>query len=230
MGTSDTGILQPPAAPSADDGLAPIADMMRNGQIENVFPTPIFWHVIKNSEALNAELREIILARETATPSANKSNIGGWQSDPDFFTWAGPAVETLSRYVRSALDVATVRATAPQCLRGQFDLFGWGAVNRKGHYNTVHLHPMGTWSGVYYVDPGDDNGTDPGGLLELAHPVPAAAMSFFPTVLPSARLVRPAAGMIILFPSYLYHSVRIYQGERPRVCVPFNAHLKTKGG
>ena len=29
--------------------------------------------------------------------------------------------------------------------------------------------------------------------------------------------------MIILFPSYLQHSVRMYNGERPRVCVPFNA-------
>ena len=42
----------------------------------------------------------------------------------------------------------------------------------------------------------------------------------------TARLVRPEAGMIILFPGYLQHSVRMYQGERPRVCVPFNAHMR----
>jgi hypothetical protein len=33
--------------------------------------------------------------------------------------------------------------------------------------------------------------------------------------------------MMILFPSYLLHSVRMYHGERPRICVPFNAHLQT---
>jgi hypothetical protein len=38
--------------------------------------------------------------------------------------------------------------------------------------------------------------------------------------------VRPQAGLIVLFPSYLQHSVRLYQGERPRICVPFNAHLR----
>jgi hypothetical protein len=32
--------------------------------------------------------------------------------------------------------------------------------------------------------------------------------------------------MIIVFPGYLQHSVRMYYGERPRVCVPFNAHLR----
>jgi len=31
--------------------------------------------------------------------------------------------------------------------------------------------------------------------------------------------------MLILFPSYLQHSVRMYHGERPRICVAFNAHM-----
>ena len=99
-------------------------------------------------------------------------------------------------------------------------------MNRKGHYNTVHVHPMATWSGVYYVDPGDDGA---GGLLEFSHPIAASTMTFFPGALPSARLVRPEPGLVILFPSYLQHSVRLYQGERPRVCVPFNAHLRIVG-
>jgi uncharacterized protein (TIGR02466 family) len=110
-------------------------------------------------------------------------------------------------------------------MRAKFDLFGWGAVNRQGHYNTVHVHPLGTWSGVYYVDPGEMGTDSSDGNLEFAHPVPAAAMTFFPSVLPSARLVRPQAGLMILFPSYLLHSVRMYRGGRPRICVPFNAHL-----
>lgn len=205
----------------------PLADLTKNGQIENIFPTPIFWHVIKGADALNAELRDLILERERTTSSTTKSNIGGWQSAPDFFHWGGGAVGALERYVRHALDVATLRATAPQCLRAQFDLYGWGAINRSGHYNTVHLHPQATWSGVYYVDPGDEPQGSSGGLLEFAHPVTASTMTFFPNVLPSARTVRPEAGMLILFPSYLLHSVRMYHGERPRVCVPFNAHLRT---
>lgn len=217
----EAGAIRPELVP---DGA--LADMARSGQVENIFPTPIFWHTFKDCVPLNSDLRDIILERERSGSAATKSNIGGWQSEPDLFTWRDPAIGALARLVRAAVDIATVRVTAPNVFRGQYDLFGWGAVNRKGHYNTVHLHPMGTWSGVYYVDPGDDGSADPGGRLEFAHPVPAAAMSFLPTVLPSARLVKPEAGMIILFPSYLYHSVRIYEGTRPRICVPFNAHLR----
>lgn len=204
-----------------------IADLMRNGQVENIFPTPIFYHVLKDCQGLNEQLSALILERERKTPSATKSNIGGWQSQPDFFSWTDPAVATLLRFVQSALDIATIKATAPQCLRAQFDIFGWAAVNRKGHYNTAHLHPESTWSGVYYVDPGQaDDTAPPSGQLEFVHPVPAAGMTFFPNTLTSARLVEPQSGMIILFPSYLLHGARIYQGERPRICVPFNAHFK----
>ena len=85
---------------------------------------------------------------------------------------------------------------------------------------------MATWSGVYYVDPGDITPDAPGGLLELVHPVAASVMTFFPSVLPSAQLVQPKAGMLILFPSYLQHNVRMYRGQRPRICVAFNAHVR----
>jgi Putative 2OG-Fe(II) oxygenase len=82
-------------------------------------------------------------------------------------------------------------------------------------------------SGVYYVDAGDEAADAPGALLEFSHPVTAALITLFPGALPSARVVRPESGMIILFPSYLQHSVRMYNGNRPRVCVPFNVRLRS---
>jgi uncharacterized protein (TIGR02466 family) len=209
-----------------DENPNPLADMARNGQIEQVFSTPIFSHVLKDCASINAELLELILAREVKTTSPTKSNLGGWQSSPDFFNWAGSAVSNLESFVRCALDVATIRITAPPILRAAFEVYGWAAVNRAGHYNTTHVHPMATWSGVYYVDPGDGSPDSTDGYLEFTHPVVASALTFFPSVLPSARLIAPKPGMIILFPSYMLHGVRIYKGERPRVCIAFNAHLR----
>jgi uncharacterized protein (TIGR02466 family) len=210
----------------AEPGFDPIADMAQHGGIEYLFPSPVFWHVFKQVDALNAELRDLILEQERASPSMVKSNQGGWQSPTEFFSWGGSAVATLRRFAARAVELATARLPIPPQVRCEFHLSGWAAVNRRGHYNTAHVHPMAAWSGVYYVDPGDDAPDAPGGVLELAHPIVASVMTFFPGLLPSARLVRPEAGMIILFPSYLQHSVRLYQGERPRVCVPFNAHLR----
>lgn len=206
-----------------------IADMARNGQFEELFATPVFSHVLSDVGTLNAELRELILERERRTPSMSKSNQGGWQSAPDFFRWNEPPVAALEYYIGHAIRIATLRLTAQPELQFEVELYGWAAVNRKGHYNTIHVHPMATWSGVYYVDPGDAPEDAPGALLEFAHPVTASVMTFFPNVLPSARVVRPRAGMIILFPSYLQHSVRMYQGESPRICVPFNAHMQMVG-
>jgi uncharacterized protein (TIGR02466 family) len=211
-----------------ESGVDPLLEMAKGGQIENLFPTPLFWHVLKDVDALNAELRDLILAQERGSPSMVKSNQGGWQSPTEFFRWEGAAVATLARYARRAVEVATSRII-PQNIKMEFHLSSWAAVNRKGHYNTTHVHPMATWSGVYYVDPGDEPADELGAAIEFSHPISGSVMSFFPGVLPSARLVRPQAGMMILFPGYLQHSVRIYQGERPRVCVPFNAHTRTLG-
>jgi len=203
-----------------------VADMAKHGQIEYIFPTPIFSYVLKNADALNAQLRDVILEHERTTPSVAKSNQGGWQSPPDFFQWDEPAVTALARVVMDAVNIATARISVPVTFKIEFQLYGWAAVNRKGHYNTTHVHPRSTWSGTYYVDAGDETSDAPGAVLEFSHPITASPMNFFPGILPSARLVRPETGMIILFPSYLQHSVRMYGGERPRICVPFNAHLR----
>ena len=203
-----------------------VADVGRHGQIENIFATPIFWHVLKNADALNAELRDVILAREKTTPPVVKSNQGGWQSPPDLFDWNEPAIRSLCGYIMAAVNAATARIGVPPKFKIEFDLYGWAAVNRKGHYNTTHVHPMSTWSGTYYVEAGDEAPEAPGAQLEFSHPISASPMGFFPGILPSARLVKPETGMIILFPSYLQHSVRMYGGEKPRICVAFNAHQR----
>jgi uncharacterized protein (TIGR02466 family) len=212
-----------------ENKLDPVMDMARNGQLENVFSTPIFSHVRRDVAELNAQLGELILDMEAGGPAVSRSNQGGWQSAPDFFRWDRPPIQDLQHYISHAIKIATLRVTARPAFNFQVELYGWAAVNRNGHYNSTHVHPMATWSGVYYVDPGDEDPEKHGGLLELVHPVLASVMTFFPNVLPSARVVQPKAGMLILFPSYLQHSVRMYHGEKPRICVAFNAHLHIAG-
>ena len=172
----------------------PVVDMASNGRIENLFATPLFSHVFKNVEPLNAELRDLILERERTTKSAKKSNIGGWQSDVDFLSWGGPAVATLARYMSSAVEAATrqLPLVAPKLQIG-FELVAWAAVNRKGNYNTSHVHPLSTWSGVYYVDPGDEPANGFGAALEFEHPIQSMVMNFFPACCPrrSACVRRP---------------------------------------
>ena len=206
-----------------------VQDVATYGRIENIFSTPLFSHVLEDADSLNAELRDLILERERTTPSAAKSNIGGWQSDVDFLRWGGSAVETLGRYLETSAEIATAKLPLVAPRRNmRFELTAWAAVNRKGHYNTSHVHPLATWSGVYYVDPGDDPEEGLGAVLEFEHPIQAMVMNFFPGLLPSTLVVRPQAGLLVMFPSSLVHGVRIYQGDRPRVCVSFNARPRAE--
>ena len=203
-----------------------VRDMATHGQIEYIFPTPVFSYFLRDVQELNAQLRDMILEREIAANSVTRSNQGGWQSEPDLFTWRSPAISELQEYIGHAVNIASLRAIGQTAPKFKVTLYGWATVNRSGHYNTVHVHPMATWSGVYYVDPGDEASNTSSGALEFVHPVAASTMTFFPNVLPSARLVQPKEGLLILFPSYLQHSVRMYHGSRPRVAIPFNAHLQ----
>ena len=44
-------------------------------------------------EAVNAELKRVILERERKDEGVQHSNLGGWQSSWDFESWGGPGVQ-----------------------------------------------------------------------------------------------------------------------------------------
>ncbi len=201
-------------------------------RIEFPFVVPILRHHWDDSAALNAALRDAILAQEGRSPGTRKSNAGGWQSTQDFLQWTGEAGRTLAGRMVEAVNHATAKlldgfgtATAASA-RFSWKLAIWANVNRRGDYNKVHLHPGATWSGVYYVDAGDPPpaAAPDAGRLSLLDPMPAALMSFLAGLVRVTLEVAPADGLMVLFPSYLPHMVHPYAGERPRISIAFNAH------
>ena len=100
-------------------------------------------------------------------------------------------------------------------------------ANPKGGYNAPHTHPGAHWSGVYYVSQPDfEDGSS--GMIELLDPrlelphwriLDAAAFR-------GKRTLRPAAGELIVFPSYLVHWVHPNQSEEERVTIAFNATFR----
>ncbi len=95
--------------------------------MENIFRTPIFWHVIKDCAALNADLREVILVRERSAVQPAKGNMGGWQSGTDLFTWE--EFRDCKALALTGLRSTPLHYSAGDCsgvLPGQYDLFGCG--------------------------------------------------------------------------------------------------------
>jgi hypothetical protein len=80
---------------------------------------------------------------------------------------------------------------------------------------------------VYYVNAGSDSPDQPlSGVLEFLDPragVEAVTTPGDPYGEPFR--VRPQAGLLVIFPSWLYHWVHPYGGQTPRIAVSFNATL-----
>jgi uncharacterized protein (TIGR02466 family) len=111
----------------------------------------------------------------------------------------------------------------------------WANVNRSGHGNEFHSHPGAFWSGVYYVDDGGID-ADPslGGELEFMDPrgpLPAMNAPHLGYAMPggltggATERIRPKAGRLVMFPSWMIHQVRPYQGTAERISIAFNLSL-----
>ena len=200
-------------------------------ELRALFATPIAIATLPNTEKLNSALRATILAREEAEPSTDHSNLGGWQSTWDLAEWGGEAAAALLAFTRQVADKLTVDRSgkpAPQDWR----MNAWANVNRQSHGNEFHTHPGCVWSAVYYVDDGgiaDDPSL--GGQLEFQDPRGVAPAMFRPDLVPNvpggtssgaSELVSPAAGNMLMFPSWVSHAVRPYTGDGLRISIAIN--------
>lgn len=208
------------------------ADQIR---IRKLFPTPLV--LIQHPEAvsLNDRLRKVILAHEASHAGVSHSNDGGWQSTDDFVGWAGEAGSELLAFVKQAANtISTVWDPVNGLFEANIDWTynAWANVNRSGHANAAHTHPGSYWTSVYWVDDGGA-GDNPrlGGQLELIDPRGAMPAMLSPHL--RAKIedcltagfteeVTPRSGTLALFPSWLYHSVTRFRGERPRISIAIN--------
>lgn len=93
----------------------------------------------------------------------------------------------------------------------------WSVRLAPGGFHSDHVHPQGWLSSAFYVDLPDAVARKPEGWLALGRPgVPTA-----PRLAP-LRHIRPAAGQLVLFPSYLWHGTEPFGGDAARLTVAFD--------
>lgn len=191
----------------------------------SLFASPLLEHVWAEAGALNDALRDSILQHAAAHPGEERSNLGGWHSETGGLEFCGAAGERLIQWIGAMTEEATFRLYR-QYGRPQealnWSLSAWANVNQPGHGNNVHTHPGATWSGVYYVDDGGTDGAGEATAIQFADPNPVRTNLFFPDLLNAALRFQPRPGLMILFPSYLPHSVPAHRGTRARISVAFN--------
>lgn len=80
----------------------------------------------------------------------------------------------------------------------------WSATYKKGHYAGKHYHNPCFMSFVYYLKSNETT----------------------PLVFDNNFKIYPKDDTLIIFPSYLYHSVPIHEDEEDRICVAGNLDWK----
>ncbi len=197
--------------------------------ISELFVTPLVRRPCPGAEALNHRLREIVLERERTSPAYIHSNVGGWQSERNLLEWPHPEMATLRQWVVEALKQVTGHTLGGLPLRigGSLQIMAWANVLRRGNYNRVQNHPGFSWSAVYYVCLGGAPASEADGLIEFVDPRGGANMVATPGRPFDQKLrLRPRAGELILFPSWLLHYVNPYEGTDVRISIAFNISMQ----
>ena len=193
------------------------------------FPTPIFRHCWPEDETtpVNEALKVEILSRRKKAPGTSLSNVGGWQSEPDLMNWRIPEVERLSQWINQAFGMIMGRELGTTDFKSRCAVKGWANINEYGDYNRTHIHSNNHWSGVYYVEIGNPSPTVVmNGAIEFLDPRPAIGVYDFPGITATGTwTLVPKPGLMLLFPSWLRHTVLPYLGERERITIAFNLRV-----
>ena len=104
----------------------------------------------------------------------------------------------------------------------------WAIINKKDDFNIIHTHPNCNLSAAYYVKAPKNCGEivfyDPRPAPVFSHPRANKPNSLNAMV----NSINPVEGGLILFPSYLDHSVNQNLSNEERIVVSFNINLIPK--
>ena len=193
--------------------------VFESSDLLSLFPTPVweFQLPARRYEPINAAVLAVLEGLRADDPPPAPETA--WQSRPDLHLHPelsglvdciNHATERILRFLK--IDHSGFRITG--C---------WANLNAPGASHRIHSHPNNYLSGVYYVrtPPGADsiNFHDPRVQTGIIRP-PVTAL----TAQNSDMVVnRVQEGRLLVFPSWLQHSVSPGEADSERVSVSFNA-------
>jgi len=94
----------------------------------------------------------------------------------------------------------------------------WSVRLREQGHHSNHYHPEGWISSAFYVALPPTPAGSREGWLQLGEPPYSTA-----TPQPPARFVKPEPGMLVLFPSYMWHGTAPFSANAERLTIAFDA-------
>ena len=193
--------------------------------INLVFSTPIWTSLVENHKQINDKMEKYIKSLQKIDLTGRKvSNIDGWHSqnfnlnDEEvifFINSISPKIKKTMEDMGWDLNNNKIEITNT-----------WSIINTKGASNATHIHSNCYLSAAYYVKAPKKCGDI------VFHDPREAKLIRKPKTSESNKLnaeevnIQPQSGLLVLFPSYLYHSVNENISDSERIVISFNVDLK----
>jgi uncharacterized protein (TIGR02466 family) len=189
---------------------------------------------------LNPKLEQVIFDLESKEPSVKQSNQGGWQSSKTFHSINHQAVREIISVINASVYILMeemIGTEALDKLDQAWNVSAWANVNRNTHFNGVHFHVGGFWSGVYYVATDIDSRESAIGSGNIVFRNPTLAAALAQTIAAPKQLqesfraewsVRPFPGLLLIFPSWFEHWVTPHTSNSPRLSIAFDISFQRK--
>ena len=201
-------------------------------QVRTIFPIPLVSTTLVRADELKSALLAEIVERQAAEESVARSNLGGWDSKPDFFMRDEPAQRELAEVIDEFIGAACDQMMPGVLEQAHLKREGWISVGSAGAMRAPHDHAGSFWSGSYYVDvPSGSPDAHSTGAIEFVDPrgsIGTNALIRTPFTEPRVTIL-PKAGMLLLWPSFLKHWVHPNPSTEDRTMIAFNAWFGKKG-
>ena len=189
------------------------------------FSTPIWVSKIDNHENLNIDMLSYITdLKNKDSKGIVKSNFNGWHSKNFNLKDNIPAkfITSIGKNIKAAMNDMDWDLTS------QFIKITnmWSIINEEGSFNQKHHHSNSDISAAYYVSAHDECGDivfyDPRPARVYKNPIAKSPNKLNATI----NSIKPEPGMLVLFPSYLEHSVNPNLSNKKRIVISFNLSLE----
>ena len=190
-----------------------------------VFSTPIWGSLVDDLENLNKKMLKYIKNIQKNSPEGiTKSNIHGWHSRD--FNLEDEEVKYFIKSISPKIERVMIDM-GWDTKKNNIKLTNmWSIVNKKDASNNRHMHANSYISAAYYVKAPKNCG-------EIYFYDPRSANVIrSPEIKESTKLnmqqvnITPQEGLLVMFPSYLQHSVGENHSDKERIVISFNIDLQ----
>ena len=191
------------------------------------FPTPVWTLQLDEYQSINEQMYKFIkITQSKDQQGISKSNIKGWHSKD--FNMQENEPKNFIKFILPAIEQVITDMNWEKQKQSININNMWAIINTGGAANHRHQHSNCTISGAYYVRAPKNSGD-----IIFYDPRPAPVYTYPKAVNPNllnaqVNGISPKEGALVLFPSYLDHSVNENLSNEERIVISFNITIQSK--